>query len=101
MTLFRAELEVKNSEVEELNEAFKAVKQQMVAELEASTAIKDILESDLMSTKQALMEAQSHLILAEKVNKQKLRLVHQAPSTYIHTYISVHLHVESGLLSEF
>ena len=59
---------MKASEVEELTEAFKAVKTQMASELEANVEIKGKLESDLTSTKHSLLEVKHQLNMAEKVH---------------------------------
>ena len=58
---------MKASEVEELTEAFKAVKTQMATELEANVEIKGKLESDLTSTKHSLLDVKHQLNMAEKV----------------------------------
>ena len=64
----RADFEkMKTSEVEELTEAFKAVKAQMASELEANVETKGILESDLTSTKHSLLDVKHQLNMAEKV----------------------------------
>ena len=65
----RADFEkMKATEVEELTEAFKAVKTQMATELEANVEIKGKLESDLTSTKHSLLEVKHQLNMAEKVS---------------------------------
>ena len=51
----------------ELNEAFKAVKQQMASELELHAKTQKELESDLTSTKHQLLEIQHQLSMTEKV----------------------------------
>ena len=59
---------MKATEVEELTEAFKAVKTQMASELEANVETKGRLETDLTETKHTLLDVKHQLSLAEKVN---------------------------------
>ena len=54
-------------EVEELAEAFKAVKHQMASELELKDKNQKDLETDLTSAKHTLLEVQHQLNMAEKV----------------------------------
>ena len=64
----RADFEkMKATEVEELTEAFKAVKTQMATELEANVDIKEKLETDLTTTKHSLLDIKHQLNMAEKV----------------------------------
>ena len=64
----RADFEkMKATEVEELTEAFKAVKTQMATELEANVDIKEKLEYDLTTTKHSLLDIKHQLNMAEKV----------------------------------
>ena len=58
---------MKASEVEELTDAFKAVKTKMATELEANVEVKEKLETDLTSTKHSLLEVKHQLNMAEKV----------------------------------
>ena len=58
---------MKATEVEELTDAFKAVKTQMAGELEANVEVKEKLETDLTSTKHSLLEVKHQLNMAEKV----------------------------------
>ena len=62
---------MKASEVEELTEAFKAVKTKMASELEANVEVKEKLETDLTSTKHSLLEVKHQLNMAEKVWKRR------------------------------
>ena len=63
----RADFEkMKATEVEELTEAFKAVKTQMATELEANVDIKEKLETDLTTTKHSLLDIKHQLNMAEK-----------------------------------
>lgn len=65
----RADFEkMKATEVEELTEAFKAVKTQMATELEANVDIKEKLETDLTTTKHSLLDIKHQLNMAEKVS---------------------------------
>ena len=65
----RADFEkMKATEVEELTEAFKAVKTQMATELEANVDIKEKLETDLTMTKHSLLDIKHQLNMAEKVS---------------------------------
>ena len=64
----KQELErMKANEVEELTEAFKAVKTKMANELEENVESKHKLATDLTSTKHSLLEVKHQLSLAEKV----------------------------------
>ena len=54
-------------EVEEMAEAFKAVKTQMASELELNAKTQKDMEKDLSSTKHQLLDVQHQLNLAEKV----------------------------------
>ena len=58
---------MKATEVEEITEAFKAVKTQMAGELEANVETKEKLETDLTTTKHTLLEIKHQLNMAEKV----------------------------------
>ena len=62
---------MKETEVEELTEAFKAVKTQMASELEANVKTKGRLETDLTETKHNLLDVKHQLSLAEKVNDMR------------------------------
>ena len=62
---------MKETEVEELTEAFKAVKTQMASELEANVKTKGRLETDLTETKHSLLDVKHQLSLAEKVNDMR------------------------------
>ena len=55
-------------EVEELAEAFKAVKHQMASELELKDKNQKELETDLTSAKHKLLEVQHQLNMAEKAS---------------------------------
>lgn len=68
----RADFEkMKATEVEELTEAFKAVKTQMATELEANVDIKEKLETDLTTTKHSLLDIKHQLNMAEKELEKK------------------------------
>merc|ERR1712141_802215 len=58
-------------EVEELAEAFKAVKHQMASELELKDKNQKDLETDLTSAKHTLLEVQHQLNMAEKELEKK------------------------------
>jgi hypothetical protein len=61
----------RQTEVAELNEAFKAVKLQMATELELNAKTQKELETDLTTTKHQLLEIQHQLTLTEKVQSGK------------------------------
>lgn len=56
-------------EIEEMAQAFKAVKTQLASELEMNAKTQKELEQDLSSTKHQLLDIQHQLNLAEKVHK--------------------------------
>ena len=62
------EEKVDAKEVEELAEAFKAVKTQMASELELNAKTQKEMETDLSTTKHSLLEIQHQLNMAEKVS---------------------------------
>ena len=65
------ENKVDAKEVEEMAEAFKAVKNQMATELEMNVKTQKELEGDLTSTKHQLLEVQHQMNLAEKELERK------------------------------